>query len=182
MDRARRPHGATRGTLAETLFVLRRFAPRLATARERYRAFLAGGVAKARRPELQGGGLVRSAGGWRAVRALRRGRERWASDERILGSGDFVEAVLREPVPGPPLVRAPRANDLPALVARCAAAWAVTPQEIRSSSRRLVAARARAAVSRLAVHELGLPMIQVARHLGISPTAVREGSARGALW
>lgn len=164
----------------DTRSVLRRFAPRPATARERYAAFVADGLARGRRPELQGGGLVRSAGGWRAVQALRRGRERWASDERILGSGEFVEAVLRDAVSGPPRIRTARVDDLPALVARCAAAWAVTPQEICSSSRRRAAAKARAAVSWLAVHELGVPMIQAARHLGISPTAVREGSARGA--
>lgn len=48
-------------------------------------------VPAGRRPELQGGGLVRSLGGWAAVRALRRGREAYLGDERVLGSPGFVE-------------------------------------------------------------------------------------------
>ena len=42
------------------------------------------------------GGLVRSAGGWSAVKALRMGFERIKRDEHILGDGDFVETVLKE--------------------------------------------------------------------------------------
>lgn len=62
-------------------------------ARASYRAFIAAGTVQGRRPELQGGGLVRSLGGWQAVTALRRGREAYGGDERILGSTVFVEAV-----------------------------------------------------------------------------------------
>ena len=51
---------------------------------------------RGRRPDLQGGGLIRSCGGWAAVRALRRGRETYASDERVLGRSDFVEALRAE--------------------------------------------------------------------------------------
>ncbi len=43
-----------------------------------------------------GGGLIRSMGGWARVEELRRGRESWAYDERVLGGSDFVEAVLKE--------------------------------------------------------------------------------------
>ena len=50
-------------------------------------------------PELQGGGLVRSLGA--AVAHLRRGREAYAGDERILGSSTFVEA-LQPDLPPPP--------------------------------------------------------------------------------
>ena len=35
-------------------------------------------------------------GGWESVAELRRGRESYRSDERILGSSEFVEAILRE--------------------------------------------------------------------------------------
>ena len=40
-------------------------------ARRQDRAFGAAGVRQGRRPELQGGGLKRSAGGWEGLRALR---------------------------------------------------------------------------------------------------------------
>jgi hypothetical protein len=49
-----------------------------------------------RRPELVGGGLIRSSGGWSEVLSLRKRGEKEASDQRILGEGDFVEKVLSE--------------------------------------------------------------------------------------
>jgi putative transposase len=57
---------------------------------------LCAGVAQGRRTDLQGGGLIRSLGGWQAVQALRRGREAYRADERLLGRSAFVEAVLQE--------------------------------------------------------------------------------------
>jgi putative transposase len=44
---------------------------------------------------LTGGGLRRSAGGWEGVFELRRAKEYWRGDERILGDGDFVNEVLK---------------------------------------------------------------------------------------
>lgn len=49
-----------------------------------------------KRSDLSGGGLVRSAGGWLAVKALRKANSLQEGDERILGDGDFVETVLSE--------------------------------------------------------------------------------------
>jgi hypothetical protein len=43
---------------------------------------------------LTGGGLIRSHGGWKAVKSMRRRREHVKSDERILGDSDFVQSVL----------------------------------------------------------------------------------------
>ena len=41
------------------------------------------------RPELVGGGLIRSQGGWSLVISMRRHGSKGLSDERVLGSGDF---------------------------------------------------------------------------------------------
>ncbi len=43
-----------------------------------------------------GRGLIRSLGGWSQVLSLRQRGIRVASDERILGSGDFVQSLLSE--------------------------------------------------------------------------------------
>ena len=59
-----------------------------------YLRFVKEGVSLGRRPELVGGGLVRSLGGWSGVRALRGRGKGQAFDERILGDGDFVKEVL----------------------------------------------------------------------------------------
>jgi hypothetical protein len=46
------------------------------------------------KPELVGGGLIRSLGGWVAAKAMRGGKDRIKGDERILGDGNFVREVL----------------------------------------------------------------------------------------
>ncbi len=160
--------------------VLKQFGPTMRVARRRYREFVAAGVHQGRRPDLHGGGLVRSVGGWEKVAALRRGREAWAADERILGSSDFVEAMQREAAArsAPP----PRARALAALrtlIIGCADTCGLAPAELVSGGRPRHVARARALVSRVAVRDLGLPITVVAQHLGVSPTAVRAGVGRG---
>ena len=53
-------------------------------------------IDKGRRPELVGGGLIRSLGGWSAVESLRCSGDRELSEDRILGSGEFVERIIIE--------------------------------------------------------------------------------------
>ncbi len=65
--------------------MLARFGKGHARALSGYRQFIADGVAAGRRNDLIGGGLKRSLHGQEV------GRECVAFDERILGSGDFVE-------------------------------------------------------------------------------------------
>ena len=75
--------------------ILARFGTKKREAVSRYRQFVAEGIALGRREELTGGGLRRSAGGWEGLKELKRAREYWRGDERILGDGDFVNQVLR---------------------------------------------------------------------------------------
>ena len=49
-----------------------------------------------RESELSGGGLVRSHGGWSQVLSMRKQGLKEQGDERILGSGDFVQSLLAE--------------------------------------------------------------------------------------
>ncbi len=80
----------------ETATVLAYLGQRRKLAIQRYEAFVREGLARGRRPELVGGGLIRSLGGWAQVLSLRRKGSGMASDTRILGSGDFVETLLAE--------------------------------------------------------------------------------------
>ena len=57
--------------------------------------FVLAGWNEGHRHEFTGGGLVRSAGGWEAL-AGREFEDREAADERVLGSGRFVEEVWKE--------------------------------------------------------------------------------------
>src|SRR5512136_1292480 len=73
----------------DTATILRQFGASPTRARRAYHAFVAAEIPQGRRPEFQGGGLRRSLGGWQAVAALRRGREAYLGDERILGRSAF---------------------------------------------------------------------------------------------
>ncbi len=59
-----------------------------------YSEFVEKGVRDGERPELVGGVLIRSLGGWAAAKVMRGGKDRIKGDERILGDGDFVKEVL----------------------------------------------------------------------------------------
>ena len=55
--------------------------------RSNYFKFMEEGLSLGRKPELVGGGLIRSLGGWSPVLALRKRGEKQAFDQRILGQG-----------------------------------------------------------------------------------------------
>ncbi len=77
-------------------YVLKWFGEKRKEAVSNYRNFVKKGGALGKQPNLTGGGLIRSAGGWSEVKALRRIGDRQASDERILGTGDFVEQITQQ--------------------------------------------------------------------------------------
>lgn len=136
-----------------TADILARFAREPRRARAAYRAFVAAGVTQGRRADLQGGGLMRSVGGWQAVQDLRRGREAHRADERVLGSSSFVEALLRE---------------------------AERQGEARARSRVGPAPQARQVVAYLWVERLGRPASELARAWGWSRGHATWAAKRGA--
>ena len=75
--------------------VLRFFGKSLKEARRKYRVFVEKGIKQGRRTDLQGGGLARSAGGDKTGLLGQKEEDKELSDQRILGSGDFVGEVLR---------------------------------------------------------------------------------------
>ncbi|MFH1024286.1 MAG: transposase, partial [Planctomycetota bacterium] len=75
--------------------VLGLFGKRRSNARRAYREFVLTGIEQGKRPDLTGGGLIRSLGGWVEVIRARREKRRELADARILGDGAFVENVLR---------------------------------------------------------------------------------------
>ena len=78
-------------------YVLGFFGKRIGEARKEYRLYVEKGISMGRRPELVGGGLIRSLGGWDEVKKMRlAGQDRIKSDQRILGESDFVMDILSE--------------------------------------------------------------------------------------
>jgi REP element-mobilizing transposase RayT len=178
-------HGAILGThdvpWQDTRAVLCRYADRSSLARVRYRAFVAEGVSHGRRPELIGGGLIRSAGGWAAVASLRRGREGYASDERVLGGTDFVEQLREETERAEEARLRARWRSLTAaeLIARVAKSEGVQVERLMGAGRPRAISRVRQAIAFLWVEELGRSGRALARELGVRPEAIYYAAAKG---
>ncbi len=83
--------GKIKRTWQNTAYVLS-FFNRSSNSRKNYLQYVTEGIDQGRRPELVGGGLIRSMGGWSAVLAMRRRGAKEVADQRILGDGDFVKA------------------------------------------------------------------------------------------
>ena len=71
------------------------FSERIRLVRKRYRVFVEKGILEGKRPDLTGGGLLRSISGWKVLKGLRKAGIRVKGDERILGDSDFTENVLK---------------------------------------------------------------------------------------
>lgn len=150
--------------------VLAYFGNKPTQARSKYHDFVAEGVEQGRRPELIGGGLIRSAGGWSGVQALRKSDMFQKSDERILGDSDFVESVLAESEEKMANQYALKAKgiDLEHLQGIAAALVAISPEELVGPSKNRKVTRARILFCYWATRELGHTMTDVSKHLRIS--------------
>ena len=118
-------------------------------SRRAYHAFVAAGLPQGRRPDLQGGSLLRSLGVWRAVTQLRRGREAYLGDERILGRSAFVETIRQTLRAAEPTARDQHA--VADLVAAVCAASRCHGTALQEGSRRAAVARAREGIAYLAL-------------------------------
>ncbi|HSB73747.1 MAG TPA: transposase [Candidatus Methylomirabilis sp.] len=160
----------------DTATVLAAFGQRRRQAVQRYEEFVRDGIAQGRRPELVGGGLIRSLGGWAQVLALRRRGSKVAADARILGTGEFVEQLLREAETRDKetLRLARKVIDLATLAGRLVAKGGVAEGELRSGVRTREVVRARRLFCQLAVLGMGYSGADVARFLGVTTSAVNR--------
>lgn len=164
--------------------VLTLFGSKLNQARSKYHDFVGEAVEQGRRPELVGGGLIRSAGGWCGVQQLRQAGIFQKSDERILGDSSFVENVLaeaKENMAGQYALRS-KGVDFPHLQRLAAALMGISPEALASPSKNRNIVRARVLVCYWAVRDLGLTMTDIARHLKISVTTVSTAVKKGEMF
>jgi REP element-mobilizing transposase RayT len=179
-------HSALLGQVARpwqaTADVLQRFGRATGRARHAYGAFVKAGIAQGRRPDLTGGGLIRSLGGWEAVQERKgAGQERVMSDARILGESDFVEAILAhaEERYTPQYALQQHGIGFEQVVARVAEICHLDPREVVVRGRQKRKVGARSLLCYWAVRELGLPLTELARRLGLSPPGVSYAVQRG---
>jgi REP element-mobilizing transposase RayT len=178
-------HSAVTGRIhrpwQDTGRVLSLFGQHLRKARRTYVEFVDAGARMGRKPELVGGGLVRSLGGWSEVMALRRRGGRSACDQRILGDGEFVSRILEqvEERLRQNLRLAGSKPEIGRVGRQICEAFRVSAGELCSGSRRRPVVAARGALAWIAVRELGYSGADVARYLGVSTSCITRTVAAG---
>jgi len=165
----------------DTETVLRRFSHKRSVARQRYHRFIQKGLTQGKRDDLIGGGLVRSAGGWSAVQAMRRTDAVYASDERMLGDGPFVERVLREVQERMEhgLMLHALGVTLETITRRVAEVTGCPEEEVQRPGKNPPRVRARSLLCYWAVRELGMSQSDLGRRLNLSSAGVSLSVRRG---
>ena len=166
----------------DTEYVLSCFGHSAAAGRRNYATFIKAGWEQGRIPELIGGGLIRSLGGWAAVKTIRlKGQNRLKGDERILGDSVFVMSVLAEA--NEKYERhyelKSRGYDLKKVETRVVELLDVDGDVIYSKGRRRVQVEARSLFCYWAVRELGHSVTDLAKRLGMTQPAVGYAVSRG---
>jgi len=160
----------------DTDTVLAYFGKRRKRAIENYEDFVQQGIESGSRPELVGGGLIRSLGGWSQVLSLRRVGSKVFSDERILGSSEFVNNVIAdaEEKAKETLRLTLKISDLPSLALKVCEGQGVDEAGLRSGLRKREVVRSRRIFCQIAVKKMGYSGADVARFLGINTSAVNR--------
>ena len=174
--------GKRRADWVRTDEVLSHFGRKPSTARTAYRQYVQDGLHTPERTDLSGGGLIRSMGGvWEVLKAQRRKKNKQRGDERILGGGAFVEAVLQaaeeQESRSSALIR--QGWDYAAVRARVCAVLSIEPPALGSRSWCSASSRGRALLSKWLVEDLGEQCATVAVRLGVSRSGVTRLVRRG---
>ena len=163
-------------------YVLSYFGKSVGKARKEYKTYIKEGVVLGRRPELVGGGLIRSLGGWDKVKEMRLNRkERIKSDQRILGESDFVLEVLSESEEAfsRKYKLKSKGYDLDKAADRVSELYKIEKDYIIGKGRQKERVQARDLLCYWAVAELGISMVDLARKFDITPAAVSYAVQRG---
>ena len=123
---------------------------------------------------MVGGGLIQSRGEWSAVKAMRRLGIVEKSDERILGSGGFVESVLDQAdeklkhqfTSVDSIDRAVR------LIEKMCKENQLSIETLRSGSRISEVSRLRSELAETLVRGYGLSLAETGRQLGVTISAI----------
>jgi len=173
--------GKTEAGFQDTAYVLKLFGNSTRQARRAYENFVARGIKQGRRKDLVGGGLLRSVGCWAVLQEFRDAGIRIKADERILGSSDFADSVLKraDEQPEEKYRLQARGIGLETLIDKVAHHSSIDPENLNSASKERTITEARRILCYLAVRKLGYTCNAVARALGISPVTVSKAVASG---
>jgi putative transposase len=173
--------GKVRHEWQDTQTMLGMFGEKLSAARRAYKTFVEKGIGEGKRQDLTGGGLLRSAGGWEGVKALREEKAYQRNDERILGDGDFVGRVLAsaEETMKKQYAYRSRGMDLNSVAARVSEVLGIKVEDVWAKGRYRKTVEARSLLCYWAVMELGISMTTLALKLRISITSISVSVSRG---
>ncbi|HEY3309977.1 MAG TPA: helix-turn-helix domain-containing protein [Desulfuromonadaceae bacterium] len=137
-------------------------------ARKRYQLFVADGVALGKRDDLGGGRrLLRGALGEQSEELC---------DERVLGSGEFVEELReRRELES----KFPRSMEIEEIVANVCRHFELDPQELRLRTRAARIVDARSVICYLAVRQVGHSGVEIGGHVNLRRAGVSVAAARG---
>jgi len=163
-------------------YVLSYFGKNKGSARKRYRSYVEDGISKGRRPELVGGGLIRSMGGWGEIKKIRlTGQDRIKSDQRILGGSDFVLSVLSESEENftERYALSSRGFDLNKVVERVSLLFDLEKDYITGKGRQEDRVKARDLICYWCNNRIGISMAELSMRLGLTIAAVSYAVRRG---
>ena len=125
---------------------------------------------------MVGGGLVRSLGGWSQVLSSRRSGSKIFSDERILGSSEFVKDIIfgAEERDKETLRLNCRISDLRSLAKEVCKEEGVEESDLRGGGKRKGVVKVRRIFCQIAVKKMGYSGADTARFLGITTSAVNR--------
>jgi REP element-mobilizing transposase RayT len=161
-------------------YVLGFFSRNEKTAQALYKEYVFEGIEEGQRPELVGGSLTRSLGGWSEAGKVR-GEKRVKGDERILGTDGFVLDTLKEAAERFERRHELKAKgyDLDALSERVGEIFGMEPGDVWTPGkyRRLI--KPRSVFCYWAVRELGETATSMAKRLGLTQAGVSKSVSRG---
>ncbi len=162
-------------------YVYRLFSEKKKEARKIYRAFVKKGIDEGKREDLTGGGLLRSQGGWEALKGYRKAGIRVKGDERVLGDSDFVEKVLKSAQESleEKYGLKNRGYDFDKAVERVSELMDMDVSQVLAFDKAPKTVQARALLCFFAHRKLGITTIKIAGRLKISQSAVSRLSRKG---
>jgi len=161
-------------------YVLKWFGEKEGEAKRAYHRFVKNGMEQGHRSDLVGGGLIRSQGGWTAVKDMIREGVREKSDERILGSGEFVQQLIQQADEKrkKQFVGKESLKIATDYIMRECKKGEIDIKAMKAGSRRQKISKVRARLIEKLVDEFGLSLAEVGRQLGVSSSAVAKVLSR----
>jgi len=166
--------GKEKNDWLDTEYVLRQFGRDKGKAIVAYRKFLQEGIQEGHRPDLVGGGLIRSLGGWSQVLSLKGKSEKIEYDSRILGGGDFVRKILTDADKKleRQLQYRRRKETVDDVIERICKKHGIKEAELREGGKRREVTKVRREIAYYLGREMGVTMAEIARNVGVGTSAV----------